>query len=1214
MNRALSRADCARNALREETEVVLLHLKSLELQGFKSFPDKTQLTFGDGITAIVGPNGSGKSNISDAVRWVLGEQSTKTLRGSKMEDVIFGGTEKRGAVGYAEVSLTIDNSDGVLPTEYNEVTITRRYYRSGDSEFYINRQVVRLRDIHELLMDTGLGRDGYSIIGQGRIDEILSLKSEDRREIFEEAAGISKFRHRKEEAERRLGATEENLIRIRDIITELAAQVEPLEAQAADARRFLQIHDELRGLEVDLWMHQLDRSRESLGKLQNDYQIACAQFERGKMTVDELYAEAERLAGAMRDKDAEIEQARERNFAAQNEKNEQQHEISVLQNTIENHNENIKRIAEELSEGKNRAGGLEAQLLERRAREEELAQQEASCIAETERLEHEIAQTAHSSDDAAAALQALQAERAEVEHALSDEQIRRSALITALSAHTERCEELAKQKSAQEQAEATARARREELARAKREAEETVASAGNILAGVALKQKKREEKCRAATDALAQQNGKYQALEHKLRLLRDMERDLEGFSHAVKLIHRAGERGELRGIRGTVAKLVRVPGEYTLAIETILGGALQHVVVEDERAAKAGISLLKSANGGRATFLPLTTIRGNVLRERDLASQEGFVGLASDLVSFEEEYRAVFENLLGRAVVVDHIDHASALARAFGYRFRVVTLDGQVVNAGGSYTGGSAGRSAGILSRASEIERLEQECKALSETLARLTEEKSEAEREAAKLRYDAEVYENDKRQAEDALLRAETELGHCRELLSAAQEAGEALACELDEEKNKQTERNTELAQLNETIAAHEKERAQLDEKIDALMRGHDELARERGALTDKLSEQRSRIAAVRAERAELARALAELSALHDALAGDHERDRRLIEEYEEKKRALQQEIEARTAGIAAYDERIAQIEKEIAELSEQKLALEAQRNRKDKESKDKNDEILNLERERARLEGKISGAENEERQITDKLWETYELTITAAEALRRPIENMGELTARVSRLKGEKKKLGNVNLGAIEEYERVSERYGFLSAQRDDLETAKAELTEKIGDITAQMRDIFAAQFAVINKNFGETFAEIFGGGKAELSLDDPEDILQCGIEIRVQPPGKSLRTITLLSGGERAFVAIALYFAIMKVRPTPFCVLDEIEAALDDVNVVRYANYLRKLTATTQFIVITHRRGTMEEADVLYGVTMQEQGVSKMLTISIAEVERELHMKLK
>ncbi len=1191
-----------------------MRLKSLEMQGFKSFPDKTVLTFGDGITAIVGPNGSGKSNISDAVRWVLGEQSTKTLRGSKMEDVIFGGTVKRNPVGYAEVSLTIDNSDGVLATEYSEVTITRRYYRSGDSEFYINRKMVRLRDIHELLMDTGLGRDGYSIIGQGRIDEILSLKSEDRREIFEEAAGISKFRHRKEEAERKLNATEENLCRIRDIIVELSDRVEPLKKQSEDAKEYLRIFEELKGLEIDLWAHQLKENEMVLSKLKSDISVATSQGVRANEDLEALYAAAEELSAKMRELDLSVEELRQNKLQNQQEANEKNAGIAILENDKKNNAENIDRVRREIEDENQRAGGIDAQIAERDEKITSLNALIDELNGKIVAISQEINDLLSGEAQFGARLSELQSEREGELNTLNDAKISLSAKEAEKEAAESKTadlkEELEVNNSKLEETKGSLRA----LKKSRDEAEENLQAALNVLSGVALKKKSREEKVTALNDGYNKENARLSALEHKLIVLREMERDMEGFSGAVKFITRAEKRGEIKGLLGTVANLVRVEDKYTTAIETILGAALQNIVVEDEKAAKAGIALLKRENAGRVTFRPLTTIKGNPLDMSKYKNSAGFIGRADTLVSFDKKYKDIFEDLLGRIAVVESINEASDIAKEAGFKFRIVTLDGQVINAGGSYTGGSANKSSGILSRTNEIEKITAEIETASAKVKSLLDEKNEAERELNKMLYDSEVYENEKRASEDALLRLEGEISHETATRDSLNEAIDAIEEALMAEEGLGKKRDSEIATLNTTISELTEKEAALKVSLDELLANNEELNSKREALNAESSTLREGLASASAERDEAKRARDELSLLKEQLKGDNDQKLSVIAGYEAKNVAIDVEIAKIREEILAYDGKMADIDAEIKKVLDARLALEEKRGASERESKEKNEELLNLERERIRLEARLEKAEGVESDIASKLWEGYELTITVAQGMAREIEALSAHERRISTLKSEKKKLGNVNLAAIDEYAEVSERYEFLTNQAEDLEKAKAELLTKIGDLTESMKDIFAEQFKVINENFSSTFTEIFGGGKAELTLEDPEDILNCGIDIKVQPPGKSLRTITLLSGGERAFVAIALYFAIMKVRPTPFCVLDEIEAALDDINVVRYANYLRKLTKTTQFIVITHRRGTMEEADVLYGVTMQDAGISKMLTISIAEVEHELKMKLK
>ena len=1190
-----------------------LRLKSLELQGFKSFPDKTVISFDDGITAIVGPNGSGKSNISDGVRWVLGEQSTKTLRGSNMQDVIFAGTQKRAAVGFAEVSLTIDNSDGVLPCEYNEVTVTRRLYRSGESEYYINRSAVRLRDINEMFMDTGLGRDGYSIIGQGRIDEILSAKSGDRREIFEEASGISKFRHRKEESERKLASTEENLVRLRDILSEIEAQVGPLKIQAEKAKQYIQIFDELRGLEVTVWTESLAAARENALKFQNDYDVVCSQFSAAEAAVERLYGEIEALAEKMREKDVESESAREEEREASRVLGEISGEIVTLEATKANNLHNIERIRAEINDETMRAEDIAAQIKARAEHVSELEKAAEEIEKTIETLREAAVAASGKSNDAESALDDLRLRARICEDDISKLRITMSALDSEIAAFDARRADIETELETREAELSESKKKYAVVKEDLEEAEEKCASAENMLSGFEMKHKSRSERFERLREQVSKLELSLESSENKLRMLREMERDLQGYSYAVKNVMKAKESGSLGGICGTVSQLISVPEKYTVAIETILGGALQNIIVEDERDSKDAIAYLKRTDGGRATFMPLDTVKGSGLDKPGLDALPGFVGVASELVSYDAKYAPAIRYLLGRIVVCDNINSASAVAKKYGYSFRIVTLDGQIINTGGTYTGGSVNKTSGILTRTNEIKKLESDIVSISAKIKEMTEEKLEAERDFNALVYEMEVCRNDKRAAEDILLKAETEIEHFKTLHRHLNELIDSLNEELTSIAAKRSQSLRVKETTAECIEEKEKELGSLREQEEELIAGNADLAARKTELAESMAQAQAELAANRAEAAEAIRAREEIERLADAMAGDRAAKEGSILEIERQNEELMLQIAAKKAQEAEKLAEKQAIEKKISSIAEARLEIEAERTRKDKESKEKNSEVINLEKERSRLEAKKDAALREEQQITEKLWESYELTVGTAEKYIVEIASLPEAQKRISELKSAVRKLGDVNVNAIEEYAKVSERYEFMTKQCGDLEKAKVELERMIAEITEEMQTIFGEQFKIINKNFGETFAEIFGGGKAELALEDENDILNCGIEIRVQPPGKTLKTITLLSGGERALVAIALYFAIMKIRPTPFCVLDEIEAALDDVNVARYAEYLRRLAKTTQFIVITHRRGTMEEADTLYGVTMQEKGVSKMLTISISEVERSVGVKL-
>ena len=1003
-----------------------MYLKALEIQGFKSFPDKTRLTFDHPITAIVGPNGSGKSNISDAVLWVMGEQSTKTLRGGKMQDVIFGGTAARGAMGWAQVSLVLDNAEGLFDVESDEVAITRKYYRSGESEYRINGEQVRLKDVCELLMDTGLGRDGYSIIGQGRIAEIVSGKSEERREVLEEAAGISRYRYRKEESERRLARTDENLVRINDKISELELQVGPLKEQAETAKKYLLLRDELRAEEVSVWMATLDKLHEQTQAIDADYEEASAGLENARRELQELYAKSESLAARMREKDVEAEAARAELSKLESAAAEAEAAAAVLRANMKNSAERLERMRAEAQEQRSREDGVSVQIDAKYARMAEIDAR----VKELKNSETEV-------------LNVIEGRRMSVENASQEVQ--------------------------------------------------------------------------RAADELTRQIIELKNTDSRIAMLSAMEKEYEGFAGAVKTVMRESRHGALRGVHGTVAELISTDGRCALAVETALGAAIQNVVVDTQSDGRAAIELLKRRDAGRATFLPLDTIRGGRL-DRIPSEDEGCVGLAADLVRCDSRYDSIIENLLGRTVVAETLQDAIAISRRNGNRLRIVTLDGQLIHSGGSMTGGSAARGTGILSRRSELENLQSERGAMAKKRDDLVRRSDDVKRSLQTRQYELDM-------------------------------AGE------------------DLGSLRSELAA---------------------LSSERAATENAAQELKLLLSSMSDDRATREKAAEDIASGADSF-------RRELAEKEKRAGELSGQIERRRAAISA--------------MTEKKMETEGERTRTDKAVQDKNARLLDMERACARFEQKKLSADMEEKQIIDKLWDNYELSHSAAQEARHPVENMASANRRIAELKRGMNALGTPNLGAIDEYARVSERYGFLASQRDDVQKAKDELLGIIADITAEMRAIFTREFAAVNESFAATFTELFGGGRAALVLEDETDVLGSDIDIRVQPPGKALSTLSLLSGGEMAFVAIALYFAIIKVRPTPFCVMDEIEAALDESNVIRYAEYMRRISGRTQFIVITHRRGTMEEADHLYGVTMQEKGVSKVIELDLSEAEKHI-----
>ena len=1190
-----------------------MYLKALEIQGFKSFPDKTVLNFGEDITAIVGPNGSGKSNVSDAIRWVMGEQSSKSLRGAKMEDVIFGGTEKRSQMGFAQVTLVLDNTEHIFPRmEESEVAVTRRYYRSGESEYYINKQSVRLRDVNELFMDTGMGREGYSIVGQGKIDEILSVKSADRREIFEEAAGISKFRHRKEETERKLERTEENLVRINDKIAELELQVGPLRSQAEKAKKYLILRDELRTLEISVWLENLDKIKTDSIKLNTDYALAQQELERANAALDELYAASEQFAEKAHANDMEQERLRTECAELDAKRSEEDAAVAVLRTGIEHNRASIERVENDLRDQSGRAESLTAQIAAKHARIEELAAQAAELEEELRAFLAQAEELARTAGEAGSEVEALRAREALAASDAADCRADVSAINAGLAELAERRATLEAESESVDGQLTEKRRAASASRRALEEAQEEADAVRNIISGHTLKMEgrvKREETARQKSIDLTMEKNN---LDSRIHLLSEMEKEYEGFNKAVRLIMQAAEKNALRGVHGPVANLMTTDKRYAVAIEIALGAGMQNVVVDREEDAKSAINFLKQRDGGRATFLPLTAIRGDVLREAGVEREYGYVGVASQLVQFDKRYAEIFNNLLGRTVVVEDMDCGIAIARKYSNRFRIVTLDGQVLNRGGSMTGGSVSRSAGILSRANELKELTARREALTEELDAALREADEAKRDLNAAQYELDVAREQQRGAEDAVLRLTGEKKQYDMLLESLRARESDIAAELESITARTEELKKAAAAREEEIKKHEAEAARCRAESEEKLAGQNELQRDSAHLGDEIAARKSTLAGFTAERETTERALGDLETLAQQMRGDEDGRRALIEDYRAKIKAAEEEIAQHDAVTASLRADAEKRRAELAELAEAKLTLEGERSANDRRYRECNELLSQTQAAAGRLEQKRVTAAMEEKQILDKLWESYELSHSAAQEQRIELESVPKASRRINELKREINGLGNVNVGAIEEFDRVNTRYTYLTGQRDDVEKAKEELLGVIENITSEMTVIFKEQFALIRESFQETFLELFGGGKATLELEDENAVLDCGIEIKVQPPGKALKTLSLLSGGEKAFVAIALYFAILKVHPTPFCVMDEIEAALDEPNVIRVAHYMRRICDKTQFIVITHRRGTMEAADVLYGVTMQERGVSKVLTINMNDMAKELNIK--
>lgn len=1179
-------------------------LKSLELQGFKTFPDKTTLHFEEGITAVVGPNGSGKSNISDAMRWVLGEQSVKTLRCSKMEDVIFSGTPARKPMGYAEITLTMDNTGRELNFDGDTVAITRRYYRSGESEYLINKAAVRLRDIHELFMDTGLGRDGYSMIGQGKIDSIVAARSEDRREIFEEAAGISRFRYRKEEAERRLEKAEENLLRLRDIVGELEDRINPLREQAEKAQRFLTLSEEKKTLEIGLWLETLNRSGRILREQED--KIALVQSQQSEITeeLDALAARIEETYTAINTCSVQMEELR--NQAASDEESaaRMEGEISVLENDIRHAQQDTARIKEEMEQSVASQKNLDWEIAARKTEMQVKEQEAAAREREFQETTGSLGDLRRSADEAARKVDALSVELAEKNTALAEVRVKASGAESTMQEISARQNAIGQNLSARNDQKTGIEKEISETAGLLAELETRLESLRNTVRGYEMRVASRKQKAEEQKKENDRLHLDIQEQLRKAKALEDLERNLEGFAQSVKAVMREASRGNLSGIHGPLSRLFRVPQQYAVAIETAMGAAMQNIVVGTEQDAKAAIRLLKQRDAGRATFLPLSTIRGSLLEEPSLEACPGFVGVAASLCSCEEEYEGVLNSVLGRIAIAEDLDSAVAIARRFRYRFRIVTLDGQVVNTGGSLTGGSLARNSGLLSRASEIVRIREKAAAMEEkaqaSAARLKDLLSEAataEAELSTARGELSAVQEDRFRVDSEKKRLEAELETTKRHIQ-----------ELTEEQSQGSKRILTLKQTLEEAKTEELrlsgEIQNLQTRIQEQTGNREDLSRRSEEITEKLQEIRMASLAAQKDREALENTVQELCRRKEDFAGRMAQLKEQIlqaqtsvEEYREQIAIHQNQVQALRESAKSAREKAELAGKRRDELEKRSGELRVS-------ERNQNQQRENLNLELARLEERRDNLQKEYDGIITRLWEEYELTRREAEQTGIQIQDEGEAKKRLNEIKLKIRSLGSVNVAAIEEYKEVSERYEFLMAQIADVEHSKEELVRLIHDLTRHMQELFTIRFKEISGHFTEIFRELFGGGTASLALTDPSDVLHSGIEIAVQPPGKIVTHIESLSGGEKALVAISIYFAIMKVSPPPFCVLDEIEAALDDVNVTRFASYLRRMNRNTQFIAITHRRGTMEEADVLYGVTMQDQGISKLLELRSTE----------
>ena len=1181
-------------------------LKALEMQGFKSFPDKTVLEFNKGITAVVGPNGSGKSNISDAVRWVLGEQSTKTLRGSKMEDVIFSGTDVRKAKGFAEVTLRLDNTDRSLNKDSDEVSVTRRYYRSGDSEYLVNGESARLRDVNELFMDTGLGRDGYSIVGQGKIADMVSPKASERRDMLEEAAGISHFRYRRGDAIKRLAQAEENLVRLRDILSELESRVGPLKAQSEKAQKFIVLAGERKNLEIGIWLNTIDKTGEKMRDQEHKIEIAEASHKEAQDELSKIGEMIDKAADGTRDINIKLEEIRNSASGFEEKLSDIDSQIKVAENSILHNNETIERINRDKAAENETEQNIDDAVSAARECIQKAEEQIADATRQMDELSKQEETYRLSSSEFSDRAAALSGEISALSVRLAD------CRVTAETANSS-IEEIRSRISAIDESMGTRKDDYDALLKRKADAEaeleeiqDEIVSVKNAIDGYTLRFENRGKKADSVKLAIDEKQRELHKGQDRVRLLEDLEKNMEGYFGAVKAVMKESGRGALRGIYGPVSQLITVKDKYSAAIETALGAAVQNIVVDNETDAKRAMGFLKEHRAGRATFLPITAIKGRVLSEQGLDDQYGFVSIASDLVSYDNKYSEIIRWLLGRTAVAEDIDSAIAIAKKYSYRFRIVTLDGQVINAGGSMTGGSRVQNAGILSRGNEIERLKGSLASMQKELDGMLSDYKLLSEDASAAKAELEGAEGDLLRAKEENIRREGELKLASDKLTSVSsgvkellEEKETLEKRIESVSSGAETARSQIDDLKETLENKEKELESITGDSKTLQKNREEVA-------SKAAEIRLRIVSLQKD---VEANTDEITRLKNRKTGHLDRLSELdgeIREIEEKNDELRALTERLSADEKALKANHGDAQNQINELISQRDELEKQANDLRLHERAKSEERERLSGDIARLEERKIAMRNEYDNLTSKLYDEYQLTRREAAALEIEIDDYSLAAKRLAELKSQIRALGSVNVSAIEEYKEVSERYGFLKGQHDDLIEAEQTLLGIIEDLDTGMKRQFAEKFADIQREFDKAFKELFGGGKGTLELEEDVDILEAGIRIISQPPGKKLQNMMQLSGGEKALTAIALLFAIQNLKPSPFCLLDEIEAALDDNNVIRFAQYLHKLTKNTQFIVITHRRGTMSSADRLYGITMQEKGVSTLVSVDLLEDE--------
>lgn len=1182
------------------------------MQGFKSFPDKTELNFGKGITAVVGPNGSGKSNISDAVRWVLGETSTKSLRGSKMEDVIFGGTSKRKALGFAQVMLTLDNSDGTLKDHGEIVTVTRRYYRSGESEYKIDGESVRRKDIHELFMDTGLGSDGYSMVGQGKIDSIISAKNEDRRELFEEAAGISRFRHKRKDAERRLDQAQENLVRLLDILGELESRVGPLKKQSEKAQKFLEYSEEKKTLEIGVWLNKINRFTVELREQEHKIDAVKASYEVSENDLAAIEKELEEVAEKVTSINLAIEQSRLGASGYEEEALRKDGEISVLNATLEHNNETIERLTADITDADGTGATLDEQI---DAKNKTIAENEkliADKKAELESVANELSKVQNENMEISDKTVELNQTLTALTIKLSDSKVKMSQATSSIDEINSRKDTIASQIEATQKDIDYTQSQADESNKNLEFLKERIDEYENSLGGYQMKvdaKKQKAEKIKQDAERLARQMAEKS---DRARVLEDLEKNMEGFSGAVKAVLKQSQSKALPGIHGTLSQLITVDNENSTAIEIALGAAMQNVVVSTESDAKRAINYLKQNNVGRATFLPISAIKPRYMEEKNLDDNFGFVDVASNLVDCDEQYRDIVENLLGRVMVVEDIDCAIAISKRYKNRYKIVTLDGQVMNPGGSMSGGSKGKGSGVLSRANLIEELKSEAQKIGDELKDVQAELKKAVEDANSAVADLQGADADLRNAKEEYIRAEGDAKLISDKLQSFINQRDTMCREQENSEGRILLFNQAVENAKQEAVEIEKQMADTEAELNNVSTGAKELSSKRDEIREKTEQINLELVTLTKD-SEAARLSVEELELRKSTQSD--RVKNITDEINGIK-AKNENLMLSINDVKAQADKLRQKASESNDAVTQKIEDRNELEKRSNELRAKEKATLTdkekLSGDIVRLEERKANMKKEYDELGDMLFEQYELTKPEAQALGIVIDDMAEAKKRLHEIKVAIRGLGSINVGAIEEYKEVSERYNFLKEQTDDIEQSKKELAKIIDDLTSSMSEKFMTQFNKINTEFKTCFADFFGGGNGEIILEEPDNCLESAIEIKIQPPGKSVQNINLFSGGEKSLAAMALLFSVLKVQPSPFCIYDEVEAALDDVNVERFAKYMRRMTDKTQFISITHRRGTMEEADVLYGVTMQEKGVSKLLELQSAELAQQMGLE--